>query len=798
MLKKKLKKFVSLVAVVALGATFIGIAPAQANGYTWTALESGGLGSGSTKLVTIPRDAIAVESTSFLDDERVRTDTTNDSSYEYDDSRVCESFVLFVGNVPDTCDGTDPYTNTYSRAVGSSDTLRYKHDSLANSGVGSYAIRVAYVPQEPTINRVIKSSNGASAQVFFTAPVNNGPAITDYKYNLGLGGGWQSLPVADATSPITIPNLARSVGYNLQLLAVNVNGDGIPSAPAIFSVEPQDDQFTIATATSAVATDAAATASINFTAIAGSTYNAVTLTPVLISGPATNIKWAKDITYLPGTTVNLEANEVDADTGMVTVDPSNTGRFTYPATASFTPTVAGTYVFRFTASGAVNNQSFTWTVTATNPAVAASTAFLSSSTGTAPTADSALASPAASQTAARARLTVRQFATTAASTVTPIVTIADKWASAVTVAISGAGSVALTDSAVARYSSVSILAAAAATQDFWVFSDGRTGTATITVTVGSTVVATKSFVFHGSATTITPTVVNSVIQGTGGLGTSATGAITAVVTDANGNPVSGATVYDVSSATTVISDSYSSCGTTAADGKVTCNLTGLVAGTANITLTTNASSTATTGISSAPVAIRVGAAPATATVTFDKGSYLPGERATITVALRDAAGLAVANADYANIFAATMTSTSVIAAGNLPGTTITTTGSTGNATFSINMPLVSGNVSVTGTGSTGLPTAAQVAIAGSTVVDPSVEVLAATDAATEAIDAANAATDAANAAAEAADAATAAAQDAADAVVALSTQVAEMIDALKKQITALTNLVIKIQKKVKA
>jgi hypothetical protein len=75
---------------------------------------------------------------------------------------------------------------------------------------------------------------------------------------------------------------------------------------------------------------------------------------------------------------------------------------------------------------------------------------------------------------------------------------------------------------------------------------------------------------------------------------------------------------------------------------------------------------------------------------------------------------------------------------------------------------------------------------------------AAGDAAAEATDAANAATDAANAAAEAADAATAAAQDAADAVAALSTQVAEMIDALKKQITALTNLVIKIQKKVKA
>jgi hypothetical protein len=75
---------------------------------------------------------------------------------------------------------------------------------------------------------------------------------------------------------------------------------------------------------------------------------------------------------------------------------------------------------------------------------------------------------------------------------------------------------------------------------------------------------------------------------------------------------------------------------------------------------------------------------------------------------------------------------------------------------------------------------------------------AAADAAAEATDAANAATDAANAAAEAADAATAAAQDAADAVAALSAQVSSMMSSLKAQLTALTNLVIKIQKKVKA
>jgi len=74
----------------------------------------------------------------------------------------------------------------------------------------------------------------------------------------------------------------------------------------------------------------------------------------------------------------------------------------------------------------------------------------------------------------------------------------------------------------------------------------------------------------------------------------------------------------------------------------------------------------------------------------------------------------------------------------------------------------------------------------------------AVDAANEATDAANAATDAANAAAEAADAATAAAQDAQAAVADLAAQVATLIAGIKAQITSLTNLVIKIQKKVKA
>jgi hypothetical protein len=156
-----------------------------------------------------------------------------------------------------------------------------------------------------------------------------------------------------------------------------------------------------------------------------------------------------------------------------------------------------------------------------------------------------------------------------------------------------------------------------------------------------------------------------------------------------------------------------------------------------------------------------------------------GGDATITVSLVDydaVAGTMVGQSSAAKGYATNPTTTT--AGTILTATTVgtATTAETGvGATFDA-AGVASATVSVSG------DTTAQTAA----------------DAAAEATDAANAATDAANAAAEAADAATAAAQDAADAVAALSAQVATLISGLKSQLTALTNLVIKIQKKVKA
>ena len=156
-------------------------------------------------------------------------------------------------------------------------------------------------------------------------------------------------------------------------------------------------------------------------------------------------------------------------------------------------------------------------------------------------------------------------------------------------------------------------------------------------------------------------------------------------------------------------------------------------------------------------------------------------------------------------------STSAGTLGNGQMTTVYTTDLAGKVAV---VPQGSGDATITAIASTAGDYASLAGYVASTIVDGTVAAgndtatlavtLATTsnsdalDAANEATDAANAATDAANAAAEAADAATAAAQDAQAAVAELATKVASLIAGIKAQITTLTNLVIKIQKKVKA
>jgi hypothetical protein len=291
---------------------------------------------------------------------------------------------------------------------------------------------------------------------------------------------------------------------------------------------------------------------------------------------------------------------------------------------------------------------------------------------------------------------------------------------------------------------------------------------------------------------------------------SATDVIRATATDADGNVWGGAAyIYADTAADALIAGSNATpvaCTFNSTKGYHECPVAGTAKGTANFKVI-DAATVALATATSASAAVRVSTGVATtAKISFDKATYGPGEKATVLVTVLDADGNALPASTITAAFAAAPSSNVAFSSGSdtlladvtLQAATSSTSKTTaGSHQYTVYMPMSTGDVTITATGSTGLALAGRVPVsATASVVNSSVD--AATDAANEATDAANAATDAALAAADAADAATAAAQDASDAVAALSATVAKLVASLKAQITSLTNLVIKIQKKVKA
>jgi hypothetical protein len=323
------------------------------------------------------------------------------------------------------------------------------------------------------------------------------------------------------------------------------------------------------------------------------------------------------------------------------------------------------------------------------------------------------------------------------------------------------------------------------------------------------VLATETMTFYGTATRATATVAKSVIGAASGAGNAA---ILVNIYDGTTEIKDNTTFYVNSDKTTVISGAYTTTGSlqyNTTEGGFVVNLTGVAAGTANITITTNSSAAGTTGVTAAPVAIRVGSTTiADVKVEFDKSSYLPGELATIKVTPLDKDGLVLASSDTYTVFAeggivspvalATTSATITGVEAHDGGVAGAGLGSDSVASYKIYMPSYQGTFVFKYTTGT-MATTALSAVARTVSVDVvSPDGGAAAAAAEEATAAANDATDAALSAAEAAEAATAMAQEAVDAVAELSASVTKLISALRAQITTLTNLVVKIQKKVKA
>jgi len=358
-----------------------------------------------------------------------------------------------------------------------------------------------------------------------------------------------------------------------------------------------------------------------------------------------------------------------------------------------------------------------------------------------------------------------------------------------------------------------LLLPAAASNVYYVnvFSDGTSGVATISLWVGGAVWKTKTVTFYGAATKLVASQNHKVLKAgttTGCVGgpsvcdgssVAQSNAVQVLATDANGIAVPGMTYTAVPDATVVTGSTATTTGDADADslGATWFSVTTApdAASGKTGTVSYKATSSDGTALASNAITFAIGGAPVSVSIAAS-GSTEVGAKNSLVFTDKDAAGNAPYDLDVPLALTSNVAlivggsgATSTTQAGNGLPTTIAMIGGTGSVNFF--NPFVAGDVTISGKAAGLIPLSVTVSVSNSAVN-------AAADAAAEATDAANAATDAANAAAEAADAATAAAQDAADAVAALSAQVTAMISALKKQLIALTNLVIKIQKKVRA
>jgi hypothetical protein len=579
----------------------------------------------------------------------------------------------------------------------------------------------------------------------------------------------------------------------IALVAVAALGLGVlssvPSNAAVNADTLTLSATTAAQTTAETYTASSAVATVSFFGTAG---DSMSVTAALTAAPAGNT--ALPTLYL----VETSSAVIDTDTTAGTISQlkdtftSNAavavkaGSSSVVTTAKFAvyltkgngitaPTVAGSYTVKLTpatvgASGAINSTAVTLTITVTEAAALETKASAATTKvyiqgvynpagKSAASADSAVTfakSPNANGTAGQAAFIV----------VNQLNAAGGASSDSITAEISGPGTLgsgAYNDASRGRSLTVKIA------DSITVWSDGSSGVSTITIksaTSGDTL-ATKTLKFYGAMASLTGTAVTEIIGTSGTVKVSAKDATSVAM----GTLIGTEAIYAFSSDATVATVPTTAISNYAVEsGTVT--VTAVKAGTATITFG-NASTLAASTIKSAPVTVRVGStAIASVTLAFDKTSYAPGEKATITLSTLDATNLLTVpgavtlfatgkglNPDKAFLTGTTDTATT---------TSITTEDATdatagtvaGKKIYTVFMPTTAGPVKLSATLSADAKLAA--AIQG-TVVSATVNVV-----------------------------------DSGSAALAAVTALATTVASLRTLIVTLTNLVLKIQKKVKA
>lgn len=339
-----------------------------------------------------------------------------------------------------------------------------------------------------------------------------------------------------------------------------------------------------------------------------------------------------------------------------------------------------------------------------------------------------------------------------------------------------------------------------------VFNDGMSGSSTIIITAligGVSCTYSKSLSFYGPVTSLIAEqglYVADASGGSWGCGLSSCGstsiatipAATILATDSNGIPVPYLELSASASSTINFSNSVNVAQRADSPGIYNSDITAVSKGKSG----ESADYVWASGsVVSNSLNYKLG--NSLASVEFNtKPSEFVGQLGTMSVTLKDSSSNKPYDAFYDLILRSTMSLTASLLPAS-PSTVNQNSATTkylvlnGTRSWTFFNPIVEGEVSLVGS------TFGGISITDSWKVENRKEAATAF-AAQEATEAANAAFDAASIAAQAADAATIAAQDATDYVEALSVHASAMINILKQQVIALTNLILKIQKRLKA
>jgi hypothetical protein len=325
---------------------------------------------------------------------------------------------------------------------------------------------------------------------------------------------------------------------------------------------------------------------------------------------------------------------------------------------------------------------------------------------------------------------------------------------------------------------ISVSATTAAASDRYivtVWGDGTSGVSTITLTAGTTVLATETLTFYGAVASLKAAAKKNVAN----TGSATTAALDVVAYDAAGVvvPSVGLTITSGTTATIASFTSTSSTAAQVAAGTAVVDVTGISGKFGAVVLTIADTSTK---LITTTATVNVGATEAaTVTAAFDAASYNAGDKVTLTLTALDKNGVPVADSTGgANSLAIT---TNGAVQGTLPTASAF---ALGKQVITFYAPLVSANLQA----NIKLAAGAEWA----TALDDTTIVAEATvqgdSTASLALDAANAATDAANNAYDEAQNATQAASDALAAVTALAAQVKSLIASVKKLTAAVAKL----------